>query len=351
MKQSKVTQGNHSLILGITACLVAIPVLYSTTGCESNKPVSRNQTSYNTSPSSSNDWVGPVGPQGPAGPAGVQGETGPRGDPGANIAGATGERGKSGPAGQQGMTGERGAAGAVVVGKQGPSGAMGPAGDQGERGLAGETGSSTVGTTGLRGATGAAGERGERGATGSRGETLTGPTGAVGRTGDAGTDGIVGESGVQGRTVVGVAGAAGATGAQGSAGERGDSGITGTAGVVASWTPYREFWFEYNGSDLRRDQQSKVTDIVAYLKANPSLEIGIDGSMNPRGSDPQNQSLANRRVDSIRLALENAGISSQRIRVGAFGNPSLLRDRRVEVLLRTTPSGDRTTSTASYPKN
>ncbi|MBN2234086.1 MAG: OmpA family protein [Opitutales bacterium] len=349
MKKTVTTQGKRTLILGVTACFAAIPVLYLTTGCESTKPSNRYQSTYNAP--RTNELVGPAGAQGPSGPAGIQGETGARGAPGAGIVGATGDRGQAGPTGQQGYTGQRGPAGSVVVGKQGATGIAGPAGAQGERGETGQTGSSTIGMTGARGPTGAVGDRGLQGETGMRGDTLVGPTGATGRTGDAGLQGIVGKSGVEGAGVTGPTGAAGAVGAQGDQGHRGDAGISGTAGVVLAWTPYRDFWFDYNSSDLNGDARLMVTGIVNYLKNNPTLEIGLDGNTNPNSSNPQNRSMATRRIEAIRIALKNAGISDNRIQVGAFGDAMQYRDRRVEVLLRTIPVLDNTVKTASHSNN
>ncbi len=73
--------------------------------------------------------------------------------------------------------------------------------------------------------------------------------------------------------------------------------------------------------------------------------MGIDGHTDPRGTDPYNQSLSERRVNAIRDALVNAGVSAGRIHTGAFGesqpkcNESTeacwQRDRRVEVLIGT----------------
>jgi hypothetical protein len=53
---------------------------------------------------------------------------------------------------------------------------------------------------------------------------------------------------------------------------------------------------------------------------NPSVRAAIDGP-NPV------------RVNNVREALIQAGVSPNRIQTGAFGNPQLRGDRRVEVLL------------------
>jgi outer membrane protein OmpA-like peptidoglycan-associated protein len=75
----------------------------------------------------------------------------------------------------------------------------------------------------------------------------------------------------------------------------------------------------------------KVSEIVGYMQQNPSLRVGIDGSI-PSGSD---QDLGNRRVSHVREALIKAGVPASQIEIGAFGNPQLARDGRVEVLIRT----------------
>jgi peptidoglycan-associated lipoprotein len=79
------------------------------------------------------------------------------------------------------------------------------------------------------------------------------------------------------------------------------------------------------------------------MKQNPSVQVGIDGYADPRGTDPYNQALSERRVNAIRDALVNAGVASDKIKTGAFGEQRLLcnestaacwqSDRRVEVLI------------------
>lgn len=105
--------------------------------------------------------------------------------------------------------------------------------------------------------------------------------------------------------------------------------------MIAHWTAYRDFWFEYGKSDLSDSQSGKVAEIAAYLKENPSLQVGLDGSMDIHGTDPRNQDLCDRRVDSVRHALLDAGVPADRIQMGAYGDESQRRDRRVGVLIST----------------
>jgi outer membrane protein OmpA-like peptidoglycan-associated protein len=134
-----------------------------------------------------------------------------------------------------------------------------------------------------------------------------------------------------------MAGVAGSTGLRGDAGQQGPIGATGTQGlegVVDRWISYRTFWFDYNTVSLRGSDNGQVSEIAEYMKQNPSLKLGIDGSI-PSGSNLSNQDLSDRRVSTVYNALINAGVPYSRIEKGVFGDAQLARDRRVEVLLRT----------------
>ena len=131
---------------------------------------------------------------------------------------------------------------------------------------------------------------------------------------------------------------AGAVGRAGEAGPQGPVGATGAqgpAGIVSRWTLYRDFQFGNNRSDLQAAEVNKVSEIARYLEANPSLKVGLDGSLDPRGTDPRDQGLSKQRVTTIHDALVNAGVPDSRIETGAFGDTKLTRDRRVAVLLKT----------------
>ena len=135
-----------------------------------------------------------------------------------------------------------------------------------------------------------------------------------------------------------MAGAVGPTGRSGPAGPQGPVGATGAqgaVGVVDRWTSFRDFTFDYNKSEMQAADTTKVAEIAAYMKQNPSLQVGIDGSMDPRGTDPRDQNLSDRRVSTVREALIRAGVPADKIKTGAFGDTQLARDRRVEVLIST----------------
>jgi len=104
---------------------------------------------------------------------------------------------------------------------------------------------------------------------------------------------------------------------------------------VDRWTSYREVWFKDDSAQIQAPETSTVTEIATYMTQNPSLQIGIDGSTDPSGTDAGNRDLSDRRVRAIRDALVEAGVSPSKIKTGAFGDPQLRRDRRVEVLIAT----------------
>lgn len=234
------------------------------------------------------------------------------GDQRSSFVGPAGAEGPAGPAGMQGPVGRTGAAGAVVVGRAGVTGPAGPAGAQGPSGQTGAQGYSLVGRAGP-----------------------IGPTGPARRSGPAGAQGIAGDTGAQGYLMAGDTGLSGRSGVAGSQGPIGATGAQGPVGMVNSWTSFRDFWFDFNRADIQPSDTSKASEIADYMNQNPSLRVGIDGSMDPRGTDPRNQGLSDRRVDAVRDALIQAGVPASKIRTGAFGDARLTRDRRVEVLIST----------------
>ena len=128
---------------------------------------------------------------------------------------------------------------------------------------------------------------------------------------------------------------------------QGNQGPAGPAGMVSApvkWTTFKDILFDFDKSDIRASETSKVSEIAAYMQQNSSLQLGIDGYADPRGTTSYNQALSERRVNTVRDALVKAGVASDRIETGAFGETGLKcgesteqcwqLDRRVEVLVR-----------------
>jgi peptidoglycan-associated lipoprotein len=167
----------------------------------------------------------------------------------------------------------------------------------------------------------------------------TGPFEDPHNIGPVGPMGMAGPQGQQGPQ-----GPAGVPGLQGPGGPAGMTGVSGPAGPQRPWTSFADFLFDFDRSAVRPSETGKVDKVTQYMKENPSIEIGIDGHADPRGSNQYNQPLSQRRVDAIKAALVSAGIPSAKIQTGAFGKTQLKcseateecwqRDRRVEVLVR-----------------
>lgn len=178
---------------------------------------------------------------------------------------------------------------------------------------------------------------------GETGWKIYGPEGPAGVAGPAGPQGPQGPAGPAGSA--GVAGPSGMPGVAGAAGAAGANGPAGAPAAMMRWTSFKDILFDFDKSDLRMNERSKVAEIVSYMQQNPSVKVGIDGHADPRGTDRHNQGLSERRVAVVREALMRAGIVGDKIHTGAFGEsrPACSnsteacwqRDRRVEVLLTT----------------
>jgi outer membrane protein OmpA-like peptidoglycan-associated protein len=122
------------------------------------------------------------------------------------------------------------------------------------------------------------------------------------------------------------------------------AGAPGPAGAPQAWTSFNDVLFDFDKSNVRSSETPKVDKLVQYMKDNPGIEIGLDGYTDPRGSNPYNMKLSQRRVDAVKAALVSSGVPASRIRTGAFGKerPKCTeateacwqQDRRVEVLVR-----------------
>jgi outer membrane protein OmpA-like peptidoglycan-associated protein len=152
------------------------------------------------------------------------------------------------------------------------------------------------------------------------------PQAAQGPTGPAEQPGRAGEIASARLQVWSYAGTTGLIG-DGPAGQRG-------AGTVALWTTWCDFGFDGSEAGLPVSEMEIVSEIAAYLVENPSLEIGIDGSMKG-GSSQTARDLSDRRAISIRDALLKAGVPASRIRVGAFSNPDRRQEDAIQLLMKT----------------
>jgi outer membrane protein OmpA-like peptidoglycan-associated protein len=161
------------------------------------------------------------------------------------------------------------------------------------------------------------------------------PTGRTGDAGYAGMEGESGQAGYTGATTAGDAGAAGPSGFQGAQDGSGSVDAQGPAGIVANWTPYREFHFGREDADVTDSDMQKATVIAEYLSRNPSLGVGIDGYMDNNRYDRHDRALSNQRANAVRDALLQAGVPAEKIQIGSFADPVHRQDGQIAIMIKT----------------
>jgi peptidoglycan-associated lipoprotein len=139
-------------------------------------------------------------------------------------------------------------------------------------------------------------------------------------------------------------GMVGPPGPAGPQGPPGGAGAPGSPGVRAGWEPLNDVLFDFDKSDIRPSERQKIDKIVQVAKDNPTVEIGLNGYADPRGSDKYNQKLSERRVEAVRSAVIAGGVSADRIKTVAAGEHGrncmettedcYQKNRRVEALTR-----------------
>ena len=128
-------------------------------------------------------------------------------------------------------------------------------------------------------------------------------------------------------------------------GPAGMAGVRSPAVAGPAWAPLRDFTFDYDRTDLRSSEVNQPSEIAAYVRQNPTVRLGIDGSTDlRRGTKQYNAGLSQGRIATVRDALIRAGVPADRIETGTFAaqRPSCndstercaQRDGRVEVLVR-----------------
>lgn len=88
---------------------------------------------------------------------------------------------------------------------------------------------------------------------------------------------------------------------------------SGKAGAI------RTIYFGFNSSNLNSDTRSTLQDNAEFLKANPSVEIQIEGHADERGGVQFNLALGEQRASAVKNYLISMGVSSSRITTISFG--------------------------------
>lgn len=83
-------------------------------------------------------------------------------------------------------------------------------------------------------------------------------------------------------------------------------------------------YFDFDASDVRDDQVSRIEVNAEFLKKQSAVSIRIEGNCDPRGTKEYNMALGERRAQSAKKYLENLGISEARLSTISYGKERLL---------------------------
>jgi OOP family OmpA-OmpF porin len=95
---------------------------------------------------------------------------------------------------------------------------------------------------------------------------------------------------------------------------------------------------KYALKDMKPAEVAKMKDLVAFLKANPGVEVRLNGHTDWHGSDAYNLKLGERRANTVKAYLVDNGIDAKKISTLSKGESELVSktdaklDRRVVVI-------------------
>jgi outer membrane protein OmpA-like peptidoglycan-associated protein len=101
--------------------------------------------------------------------------------------------------------------------------------------------------------------------------------------------------------------------------------------------------FDFNKAELKSSGMMDVNKLAQFLQENPDRQVIVEGYTDSSGSASYNQSLSERRANSVRTALVKMGVDSTRVVAQGYGkeypasdnssNSGRAQNRRVEVTI------------------
>ena len=92
----------------------------------------------------------------------------------------------------------------------------------------------------------------------------------------------------------------------------------------------RIIYFDYDSSNIRSDANDTLSAHAAFLAANPTLGVTLEGHTDERGSREYNLALGERRALAVRRQLVLFGASAGQIRTVSYGKERPAVDGRDE---------------------
>ncbi len=78
-------------------------------------------------------------------------------------------------------------------------------------------------------------------------------------------------------------------------------------------------FFDFDKFNVRPDQAPVLNKQVAWLKANPSVTVVVEGHCDERGTREYNLALGERRANSVKDYLVAAGVNPERLKTISYG--------------------------------
>ena len=84
-------------------------------------------------------------------------------------------------------------------------------------------------------------------------------------------------------------------------------------------SPLKDVYFDFDRYDLRADSREILKANSAWLKANASAQVQIEGHCDERGTTEYNVALGSRRAESVKDYLVTLGTSADRLSTISYG--------------------------------
>ncbi len=89
------------------------------------------------------------------------------------------------------------------------------------------------------------------------------------------------------------------------------------AGTAQTWSD--RVYFDFNKSDIRPSERPVLDAVAAFLAANPSKVLVIEGHTDQRGTEEYNRSLSERRAMALRDYIAAMGVARNRMMTIGYG--------------------------------
>jgi len=80
-----------------------------------------------------------------------------------------------------------------------------------------------------------------------------------------------------------------------------------------------DIFFDFDKFDLRADARERLQKNALFMKEYPTLEFGIEGHCDERGTNEYNLALGEKRANAARDYLASLGVSASRLRTISYG--------------------------------